>query len=363
MEESIKNIIKNAKNMKRSQHLNDYEVAEFIHYELGKNIYYDNNYTAKLQDDNKETDLSYNRKKNLLHKNTDMTSKAQICKGMAEIYADILNNVGIEAKAIGIEKKGDIQEVSNEDAKHFCTVFKIENQEYVQDYLMESALMRIKIGEANFSKNMPGICPINEYSERGQTNIMQTQLSTEFIKKVFGEELNSFNDKERLELIFEKLNGYFKKDNMHWGFEEAKDFVLLMGKDLIKNKSNISFINLVNESENKCGVACVYKLNGEKYLVRGNEEISDIKNPIGKISDNDLQILLESGYEGRSSQDRENLQLEQAKQKNTNKIILTKEKLISMAKDENVALEAENSMEDIAKLERENEREVTQTKE
>ena len=28
---------------------------------------------------------------------------AQICKGMAEIYAEILNEIGIEAKAIGVE--------------------------------------------------------------------------------------------------------------------------------------------------------------------------------------------------------------------------------------------------------------------
>ena len=102
----------------------------------------------------------------MLREDTDKSQKAQICKGMAEIYAKILNKVGIEARAIGIEKKGETQEVGEDEAKHYCAVFKIKEQEYVQDYLMESALMRIKIGEAEMTENMPGMCPIEEYKER-----------------------------------------------------------------------------------------------------------------------------------------------------------------------------------------------------
>ena len=64
-----------------------------------------------------------------------------MCKGMAEIYAEILNSVGIEAKSVGTTMKG--QEVSENEAKHFYTLFKTGEQEYIQDFLMESALILI----------------------------------------------------------------------------------------------------------------------------------------------------------------------------------------------------------------------------
>lgn len=47
---------------------------------------------------------------------------------MAEIYAEILNEVGIEARAIGIEKKGETQELSQDEAKHYCAIFKLESK-------------------------------------------------------------------------------------------------------------------------------------------------------------------------------------------------------------------------------------------
>lgn len=105
MEDLIKNIINRAKEMKSNPEITDYEIAQFVHIELGKTMYYDNNYTAKLGNGTEETELSSTRKSNMLRAETDKSSKAQICKGMAEIYAEILNEVGIEARAIGIEKR------------------------------------------------------------------------------------------------------------------------------------------------------------------------------------------------------------------------------------------------------------------
>lgn len=66
-----------------------------------------------------------------------------MCKGMAEIYAEILNSAGIEAKSVGTTMKGQTQEVSENEAKHFYTLFKTGEQEYIQDFLMESALILI----------------------------------------------------------------------------------------------------------------------------------------------------------------------------------------------------------------------------
>ncbi len=159
MEDLIKNIIDRAKSMRTNPEITDYDIAQFVHIELGKVMYYDNNYSAKLENGKGETELSSTRKSNMLRADTDKSKKAQICKWMAEIYAEILNEVGIEARAIGIEKKGETQELSQDEAKHYCAIFKIGEQKYVQDYLMESALMRIKIGEAEIAENMPGISP------------------------------------------------------------------------------------------------------------------------------------------------------------------------------------------------------------
>ena len=206
MEDLIKNIINRAKAMKTNSKTTDYEIAQFVHIELGKVMYYDNNYSAKLGNGKDETELSSTRKSNMLRADTDKSQKAQICKGMAEIYAEILNEVGIEARAIGIEKKGETQELGEDEAKHYCAVFKIEEQEYVQDYLMESALMRIKIGEAKINENMPGICHIEEYKERGSRSLMQTDLSHEYLDRIFEENMIDLNDGQRFELIFEKLN-------------------------------------------------------------------------------------------------------------------------------------------------------------
>ena len=48
MEKTINQIIKNAKNMKKHSQISDYKIAEYVHIELGKIIYYDNNYTSQL---------------------------------------------------------------------------------------------------------------------------------------------------------------------------------------------------------------------------------------------------------------------------------------------------------------------------
>lgn len=181
MENTIRQIIEKAEDSK----LTGYELAKFVHIELGKAIYYDNNYSVKKDDEGKDTNLSQTRDKNMLKALTDSSQYAQICKGMAEIYAGILNKLGIQAKAVGVAEKGLTHEVSVDEAKHYYTAFKIGEQEYAQDYLIESALARIKIGEAEIADIMPGICAIEEYSQRAQKGLMETKLSSDFLKDVF----------------------------------------------------------------------------------------------------------------------------------------------------------------------------------
>ena len=165
--------------------------------------------------------------------------------------------------------------------------------------------MRIKIGEAELADNMPGICPIEEYKERGPRSLMQTDLSHEYIDKIFRENMIDLNDGQRFDLIFEKLNHYFRDTETEFGFEEAKDFVFLAGKNFIRTKPKI--INLVSENESECGVACIYEIDGKKYLVRGGDESTDIQFLAGEISNSDFAKILNQGYEGRSQDEREDI--------------------------------------------------------
>ncbi len=315
MNDKLKEITDKAIEMKNNLDMTDLDIAKFIHIELGKTIYYDNNYSSQKEDNGHETQLSINRKENMLKSNTDKTSKTQICKGMAEIYAEILNSVGIEAKSVGTTMKGQTQEVSENEAKHFYTLFKTGEQEYIQDFLMESALMRIKVGEAELAKKMPGICLFDEYEKYGQMSLKQIDLSEEYLENVFGNNLINLSDNEVLDVLFDKLNEYMKRKDLDFGFEEAKEFIFLTGKHFIKDKSSISFINLVKETESECGIACIYDIGGIKYLVRGNDESSDIDIQVGKISNEKLEQLQMHGYKGRSLRDRKYLQLENKKQK------------------------------------------------
>lgn len=315
MNDKLKEITDKAIEMKNNLDMTDLDIAKFIHIELGETIYYDNNYSSQQEDNGHETQLSINRKENMLKSNTDKTSRTQICKGMAEIYAEILNSVGIEAKSVGTTMKGQTQEVSENEAKHFYTLFKIGEQEYIQDFLMESALMRIKVGEAELAKKMPGICLFDEYEKYGQMSLKQIDLSEEYLENVFGNNLINLSDNEVLDVLFDKLNEYMKKKDLDFGFEEAKEFIFLTGKHFIKDKSSISIINLVKETESECGIACIYDIGGIKYLVRGNDESSDIDIQVGKISNEKLEQLQIQGYKGRSLRDRKYLQLENKKQK------------------------------------------------
>lgn len=180
IEDTIQQIIKKAHDSK----LTGYELAKFVHIELGKAIYYDNNYSVKKDDEGNETKISKVRDKNMLQESTDSSKYSQICKGMAEIYARILNKLGIQAKAVGVAEKGLTHEVSVDEAKHYYTAFKIGEQEYAQDYLIESALARIKIGEAEIADIMPGICHIEEYTKRAEKGLKETKLSNDFLSTI-----------------------------------------------------------------------------------------------------------------------------------------------------------------------------------
>ena len=48
--------------MKNYSNITNLDIAKFIHVELGKIIYYDNNYSSQKEDNEQETQLSVKRK-------------------------------------------------------------------------------------------------------------------------------------------------------------------------------------------------------------------------------------------------------------------------------------------------------------
>lgn len=62
MEDIIKEIIDKVIEMKNYSNITDLDIAKFIHVELGKIIYYDNNYSSQKEDNEQETQLSVKRK-------------------------------------------------------------------------------------------------------------------------------------------------------------------------------------------------------------------------------------------------------------------------------------------------------------
>ena len=185
MENEIKQIIQNAENLRR-EGFSDKQLAEFVHIELGKLMIYDNNYSvafdydiSKNQDGPKtKTKTSEIRQAKLLSEKSSIKSKEQVCKGMAEIYTAILSELGIDAKVVAVQSKEEVEGEVREDGSvidvpgiysasfdsdyeihlgeneksndnpigHYYSIVKLDEGEFIQDFLTEQALTRIKIG-------------------------------------------------------------------------------------------------------------------------------------------------------------------------------------------------------------------------
>ena len=335
MENQIKNIINSAIKLKRNGS-SDLHIAKFVHIELGKILIYNNSYTANFnkENDNEPTQLTKTRQKTILNKKTDIFKKAQICLGMTEIYVAILNKVGINSKVVGVEKKGDVDGASREDGtiidvpkiykcyfdnnfeivteeneksneyipSHYCAMLEIDGTEYIQDFLIDRALFRIKTQEASINADIPGFCLKEDYESRAKQNL---QLAPEYIKRIqleYEQYTNDPSTEKAFQFLFEQL----KKYNKYFGFEEAKDFFLLTSRLILPiefNPQNLKIINLLKEDEVTCDVISIYIYNDNVYLLRGGDESTTVKYASGKISTEQIKTLLLQGFEERKESD------------------------------------------------------------
>lgn len=338
------------------------EIIKFVHIELGKQLIYDNSYSDNKQDKNNEksemTKMSKVRRSNLLHGNTTLENTEQVCKGMAEISAAIFNELGMEAQVIGVEEKGDVDgtikeesretvvvpeiysvyfdgnnivaseneqtKQTNTTAKHYYTEIYINGEpSIIQDYLIEKALARIKMGESTIQDNIiPGLCTEDDYKKR---NDSLTQIKDSFKDKLkheleqkYGDGINLDN---KIELIFEKL----QQENFEFGFEEMNDsFIFLLrnitnSEEQIQIKNGLEHSNLIRESESKADVVRIYKINGKDYLVRGNIDRLEELPSIGILNEENIDEILRSGFEPRGKRDKEFLEKYNKKEDNNYK--------------------------------------------
>ena len=117
MEDEIKGIIKLAKQLK-VQGISNFEIAKYVHIELGKLIVYDNNYTIRnvgfdvaRNIEGKVSEESVKRQERIINNETSISNPEQVCRGMAEIYAAILSEVGISANVVGVSSKEEMMEL------------------------------------------------------------------------------------------------------------------------------------------------------------------------------------------------------------------------------------------------------------
>lgn len=337
MENEIKQIIQKAKEL-RSQGYSDKQLAEFVHIELGKLIVYDNNYSVGFdydinQDQNgTKTKTSQIRQAKMLSEKSSIKSREQVCKGMAEIYTAILSELGINAKVVAVQSKEEVEGEVREDGsvidvpgiysasfdsdyqiclgeneksngnpiEHYYTMVKLDEGEFIQDFLTEKALTRIKIGEASLDDEIPGFHKKEEHRER---SLPISKISPEYVKKM-QEELSQYmrgkDDSAVFDFIFEKL----KEHNDAFGFEEAKEFVMMLSQSVVPEgmiKETPIPINLVKEDEEACEVVSIYKYNGNNYLLRGGQASTDL--PIGKVGIEDIEKVFDSGFVPRKLSD------------------------------------------------------------
>lgn len=335
MKDRVNYIIDRATELRNSG-TSDLNIAKFVHIELGKILIYDNRYTANYNKENNEdlTQISKKRQEMLLGKKTDIYDKAQICKGMAEIYVAILNKVGITSKVIGVENKGDVdgdirddgttidvpesydcsfddnleiiteknEKNNNHSSQHYYGIFTIDGFEYVQDFLIDSALFRIKVGEAYLNENTPGLCLKEDYKERSKQNL---PLANDYIERVqadYKEYTNEPNAERTFQFLFEQL----KRHNEDFGFEESKDFFLSISKKILPidfDPKDLKIVNLLKEDPSNCDIVSIYGYNGVNYLLRGGDESTTVRDTIGKISTGQIENLLFHGFEPRKKSD------------------------------------------------------------
>lgn len=185
---------------------------------------------------------------------------------------------------------------------HYCAMLEIDGIEYIQDFLIDIALFRIKVGEASIDDTIPGFCLKEDYESRAKQSL---PIATEYIEKLqseYEQYTNEPNTEQTFKFLFEQLKRY----NGDFGFEESKDFFLSISRRILPkdfNPQNLKIVNLLKENQSTCDIISIYNYNGINYLLRGGAESTTVRYDLGEISTSQIGTLISQGFEARKKSD------------------------------------------------------------
>lgn len=187
-------------------------------------------------------------------------------------------------------------------SSHYCAMLEIGGIEYIQDFLIDNALFRIKVGEASLNDNIPGFCLKENYESRAKQSLPLAHEYIEKIKSEYEKYTKETNTERTFQFLFEQLKRY----DEDFGFEESKDFFLSISKRILPkdfNPQNLKMVNLLKESQSTCDIISIYNYNGINYLLRGGAKSTTVKYDLGKISVSQIKTLISQGFEARKISD------------------------------------------------------------
>lgn len=211
--------------------------------------------------------------------------------------------------------KNEKTNAENITSDHYYTEIFIEGKEpIIQDFLEDNALARIKIGETTVNDDkIPGIYKSSEYIKDQHS----VEINYNFKEKVNNDLKKEYGNNSN---IIDKINyalKYIKDNSANIGFQEAKDILMILvsitvcEKDKEEFKKNLRFCNLIKEDEEKADVVSIYEMNGKKFFIKGKFERLKKLPEIGEITTDQVEKILNQGYEPRGKKDKDFLDTEQ----------------------------------------------------
>ena len=285
--------------------LSELEKMRYIHIELGKLLKYDMNYSAI----DRYAVMSKIRRDKILDRDVsdlEHVSPYQVCKGLSEIYSQLLNEAGINSEVV---------ETGKDPFKHYYTVIHTKEEgDLVQDFVHFDELFRIKMGfEPRGIMTKELLLAMGDRnstdSERAHAKLMNEKLQSKFNdidkklgyandEKYFEEEyLQSFSN-----LPFEeKLDFIFSQDIADVGLQDAYIGIRQMIKGVFGREGRkIKESFFAKEDYDSVDIKGVYSvdLNGEtkRYLMEKDK-------PFREVSEEEIVEIIDSGLLPRKGYD------------------------------------------------------------
>ncbi len=277
--------------------LSELEKIRFIHVELGKLMKYDMNYSAI----DRQAPMSKVRRDKILDRDVsdlEHVNPYQVCKGLSEIYSQLLSEVGVDSE---VEKTG------KEPFVHYYTVIHSkEDGDLVQDFVYIDELFRIKMGFEPI-----GIMTKECFKARGNRDISKSERDyAEIVNKRLQSKFNEIDKK----LGYADEEKYFVDDYLEkisrLSFEEKIDFIFsqdikdigaqdtyigigqMMRKVLGKDRRKIKEAFLAKEDYDSVDIKGVYSVDvkgkTKRFLMQDGE-------PFREISEKEIEEMVDSG--------------------------------------------------------------------